>query len=411
MKHFFTNNKSSILLLCSIFLGVIAGIFLKEDAKLLKPIGDFFLNLVFMTMPVLIFFCISSTFASISRENGTRRILINALIVFLFSSLFLIVLTIATIYFFHPIENINIESFGKYIKPSSSNTEFSYITIYENLMNIFTVNDFSLILSKEHILPLILFSMLFGYGASKIKDKNNVVVKFLVTGKEAMLNTTKCIMKLAPLCLGCYFAYIVSSFGLDIFESYKNIFICYMVLSILVYFAIYPLFVYFSKGFSFLKEYFRCIIDPTLIAMSSCSSIVTLPSNLLCAKKLGLSDDVVDTVIPLGVNINKNGSIIGSVFKVAFLFAITGQPIFTLEHVILIFILSFIETVVLNAIPIGGFIGEMLIISTLGLQDELLSLVIIISTIIDCPATILNSIGNTAAAVVVDRLSLHKAAN
>ena len=57
----------------------------------------------------------------------------------------------------------------------------------------------------------------------------------------------------------------------------------------------------------------------------------------------------------------------------------------------------------MGAIPGGGMIGEMLILSVFGFPPEVLPIIAVISTIIDAPATLLNSAGNTVSAMMVSR--------
>jgi Na+/H+-dicarboxylate symporter len=77
---------------------------------------------------------------------------------------------------------------------------------------------------------------------------------------------------------------------------------------------------------------------------------------------------------------------------------------------------GFLVGAVMGAIPGGGLIGEMLIISVYGFPLEALPIIAVISTIIDAPATVLNSTGNTVCAMMVSRFVdgkkwLHNATN
>lgn len=57
----------------------------------------------------------------------------------------------------------------------------------------------------------------------------------------------------------------------------------------------------------------------------------------------------------------------------------------------------------MGAIPSGGMIAEMLIISLYGFPMEALPIIAAISTIIDAPATALNVTGDNASAMLVSR--------
>ena len=69
-----------------------------------------------------------------------------------------------------------------------------------------------------------------------------------------------------------------------------------------------------------------------------------------------------------------------------------------------ILVVSFLVGAVMGAIPGGGMMGEMLILSVFGFSPEVLPIIAVISTIIDAPATVLNSTGNTVCSMMVARL-------
>jgi Na+/H+-dicarboxylate symporter len=59
----------------------------------------------------------------------------------------------------------------------------------------------------------------------------------------------------------------------------------------------------------------------------------------------------------------------------------------------------------MSGIPGGGFLGEALIVSLYGFGPEALPIISMLGTLVDPPATMLNSAGDTAAAMIVTRLS------
>ncbi|CAI8868320.1 L-cystine uptake protein TcyP [Bacillus sp. IT-79MI2] len=67
-------------------------------------------------------------------------------------------------------------------------------------------------------------------------------------------------------------------------------------------------------------------------------------------------------------------------------------------------VVSLLVGTVMGAIPGGGMIGEMLIVSLYGFPPEALPIIAAISTIIDPPATMLNVTGDNACAVMTARL-------
>ena len=152
------------------------------------------------------------------------------------------------------------------------------------------------------------------------------------------------------------------------------------------------------KGF---VSYWRNILPATLTALATCSSAASIPVNTSCAKNIGVPDDIADTTIPLGTSFHKDGSIIGSVFKIMFLVYLFGSNVSTPK----ILGIALLATLLITAVPIGGgTISETLIITMLGFPIATLGMLTIIATIIDPPATMLNVVGDSASSMLVARI-------
>jgi Na+/H+-dicarboxylate symporter len=106
-------------------------------------------------------------------------------------------------------------------------------------------------------------------------------------------------------------------------------------------------------------------------------------------------------MIPLGTSFHKDGSVIGSVFKIMFLVYLfgTNPSIWTVIGV------SLLATLLVTAVPVGGgTISETLILTMMGFPLTALPILTIIATIIDPPATLLNVVGDTSSSMLVARI-------
>ena len=208
-------------------------------------------------------------------------------------------------------------------------------------------------------------------------------------------------MYYAPIGLGCYFASLVGTFGKEIALGYCKTFIIYTVVAVLFYFIFYSLYAFIAAGKEGFKRYWKNILPATFTSLATCSSAASIPVNTNCAKKIGVPSDIADTTIPLGTSFHKDGSIIGSVFKIMFLVYLFNANIATTK----ILGVALLATLLVTAVPIGGgTISEMLIITMLGFPVAALPLLTIIATIIDPPATMLNVVGDSASSMLVSRI-------
>lgn len=212
------------------------------------------------------------------------------------------------------------------------------------------------------------------------------------------------IMYLAPVGLGCYFAAIIGDLGSQIIGSYVRVIVLYIGIALFYFIVMNTVYALLAGGKYSLRSFWRNITQPAVTAIATCSSAASIPVNLNATKDMGVPNDIAETVIPLGANTHKDGSVIGGVFKIAFLYGVFNRDITGIDNMITIILCAFLVGAVMGAIPGGGMIAEVLIVTILGFPLEAVPLIIVISTIIDMPATLLNSSGNTVSAMMVTRL-------
>lgn len=406
MNRLFKSYKTSIMLLLSIVFGGIIGIVLGPKAIVLEPFGQIFLNLMFTIIVPLVFFSVASAIANMGNMNRLGKIIGNIAIVFVVTALIAGILAIIGTLIFNPTEGLKGEVIKTLLSQSdvkvSNSTE--KITLSQQLVKTITVGDFSALLSKSNMLQLIVFSTIFGLSTALVGEKAVVVKSFLSSATVVMMKMVDIIMYYAPIGLGCYFASVVGQLGTQILEGYLKVFLLYGGLTLIYYFGIFSLYSYLSAGKRGFKSFWKNALSPTLTALATCSSAASIPVNLEATKEIGVPQDIAETVIPLGANTHKDGSVIGGVLKVVFLFGIFGKDLNNIPTLLSILAVGFLVGAVMGAIPGGGMIGEMLIISIYGFPPEALPIIAVISTIIDAPATVLNSTGNTVCAMLVSRL-------
>jgi Na+/H+-dicarboxylate symporter len=116
---------------------------------------------------------------------------------------------------------------------------------------------------------------------------------------------------------------------------------------------------------------------------------------------MGVPDDIAETTIPMGTSFHKDGSIIGSVFKIMFLVCLFGTEVNTFK----VLGVALLANLLITGVPIGGgTISEMMILTLMGYPVEALPILTMIATIIDPPATMLNVVGDTASSMLVARI-------
>ena len=409
MKKFLSNYKSTIILLVAIIVGSIIGLIFKEKATILKPLGDLFLNLLLVIIIPLIFLNITTAISKMKQPKRLGKILGSIILVFALTSVVAVLIGFASTSF---IKLVNPED-GEQIRASleettdeetSEETEDD-MTIADRTVKLLTVNDFAKLFSKDNIIALLVFSIIVGIAINMSGEKGELFKKVLESANDVMTNIVKIIMYYAPIGLGCYMAAFIGSFGASIAVGYLKTFFVYLIVCILYYFAMYTIYAYIANGKKGVKDFFKNVIPATVTAMGTCSSAACIPVNIESSKKMGVPDDIAETTIPLGTSFHKDGSIIGSVFKIMFLVGLFGTSLATGGEVMKVLGIALLANLLITAVPIGGgTISEMLIITMMGYPVAALPILTIIATIIDMPATVLNVVGDDVSSMMITRI-------
>lgn len=402
MKNFFKTYKSTIILLAAIIVGAIIGIVFGEKAAILSPLGDIFLNLLFVAIIPLIFVSITVSISKMKQPKRLGKIMLTIVGVFIFTSLVAVLIGLLSTYSFNLVESED----GEQIRASLETEEEADvpsedISFLERTVSVLTVSDFRDLLSKNNLIALLVVSLLVGLAINMSGEKGKPVQEFLISANEVIMNFIKIIMYYAPIGLGSYFAALVGTYGAAIAVGYAKTFFIYLIVSILFYMVIYTVYAYIAAGIKGVKVFWKNIIPSTVTALATCSSAASIPVNIDTAKKLGVSADIAETIIPLGTSFHKDGSIIGSAFKIMFLVSLFGSSVGFFK----VLVVSLLVTLLVTAVPIGGgTISEMMILTLMGFPVNALPILTIIATIIDAPATVLNVVGDTASSMLTARI-------
>lgn len=405
MKSFFKNYRSTMILLGAVILGAIVGAVWGEGAKVLNPFGTLFLNLMLVIIVPLIFVTISLAIAKMQKPKRLGKIMTAIVTVIVATSLVAVLVGVAATAPVKLVDPSDGERIKSELTTDAAKEEAEDVSFLERTVSTLTVGDFASLLTRSNLLALIAFSILFGLSANAVGEKAAPVVKLLDSISVIIFKFIKYTMYYAPFGLACYMAALVGTFGGEIALGYAKTFGVYLAVSLLFFFIVYSLYALIAGGKSGFTAFWKNVLPTAVTALATCSSAATIPVNITSAKKMGVSDDIAETIIPLGTNLHKDGSIIGSVFKVLFLAYLFGMDMSSFNSIVNVLLVSLVATLLVMAVPIGGgTISEMMIITMMGFPVAALPILTIIATIIDPPATMLNAVGNTSSALLAARM-------
>ena len=394
LHNFCKNYRFPLTIIAAILLGSIIGTVWGTKATALKPLGDIFLNLMFTVVVPLVFATIASAVGNMTNRTRLGKILGWMLAVFFATGLVAAVVIIIAVKLYPPAQGVNIP-----LRAGTGET----VALADRLVKAVTVSDFSLLLSRSNMLPLIVFSVMFGYCAGTMGE-NNIMSRALTAFSNVMMKMVDLIMLYAPLGLCAYFASLVGEFGPQLIGAYSRAMILYYPLCVMYFLVAFAVYAFLAGGKNGVRKFFANILSPAVTSLATQSSIATLPANLEAADKIGVPKDISGIVLPIGATMHMDGSVLAAILKISFLFGIFGMEFAGWSTYLVSIVIAILSGVVLSGVPGGGLVGEMLIVSLMGFPPEAFPLIATIGFLVDPPATCLNVCGDTVASMMVARI-------
>lgn len=329
-KSVWDSYKFSLTLIGSIIIGSFIGFKYGEGAKVLKPLGDLFINGMFTIVVPLVFVTISSSIANMSDMKRLGNVLKNLLLVFVSTGFVAAIIILIIVNIFPPAQGVNLSfETPEALRPFQTG---------DQIVKALTVTDFPELISRRNMLPLIVFSLIFGTCVNMIGEKRKIVATGLDALAQVFLKMINFLMYYAPIGLGAYFASLIGEYGGQLIGSYTRAMVIYYPLCFAYFIIMFPIYGYISggkKGFKATKY----LLSPALTSLATQSSIATLPVNLDAAEQIGVPKDIREIVLPIGATAHMDGTVFSSILKISFLFGIFGIPFTGIDTYLIIFFL------------------------------------------------------------------------
>lgn len=393
-KKFFKNYWFILSMLVGIVAGCVVGA-VWPGATALEPLGTVFVNLMFCVVVPMVFCSIASAIANMGNVRRAGKVLGTTVVTFLATA------AIASILMYIVVRLIPLTSGTYEIVEGEVDAGLG---VADMIINFFTKPDFTELWSRRAILPLIVAAVIFGFGVQMAGGPETMTAKLLADLTNCIMKVVKIITYYAPIGFFGFFAYLVATYGPELIGDYGRTLIIYYVLCFVYMFVFSPLYARFGGGKGAAKVMFKHLFAPAAVSFGTCSSVATIPTNMEAAEDTGVSKDVAEIAIPMGATMHMDGSAMGAIVKVAFLFGIFGQD-FGTGRAILAIIVAVFSSVAMSGIPGGGGTGD-LVLCTVFFPDQLAiayPISIALANLIDPPATMVNAAEDYVSTFIVSR--------
>ena len=194
MKKFLKNYWFILFMLTGIVGGCLVGAFAPAFGGKIKFLGTLFINMMFCVVVPLVFASVAGSVASMGNMRRAGRIMGITVTVFVATG------TIAAIIMFALMKAVPPVLAPWQEIPAGEMGE--YASLPDLLANFFTVGDFAGLLSRKAMLPLIVFSVLFGFAANMAGGPETAVA-----GRHAAAHHQACCGVPGHLLVGDHYPY------------------------------------------------------------------------------------------------------------------------------------------------------------------------------------------------------------
>ncbi|AYO31393.1 dicarboxylate/amino acid:cation symporter [Biomaibacter acetigenes] len=381
---------AQILLIASI-LGIAAGFIGGNRVMIIKPLGDLFVRLLFMIVPGLVFFSIASSFANISDVRKLKKWAGKVVGWFVLTTLIGTFIGILAGFIWKPGTGLVIE--GQKIEQINKLTVNTFLDwIPSNALGAIT---------EGNVIQIVIFAVISGLIIVLLENgKDKTVLKdILNAGMTLFVTIAKYIMYYAPIGVFALMAVSISTFKStlvsEMFRFITAYTIGFVIHITLMYFIVFWLITRLNV-FTFTKKIFPALIT----AFTTCSSAATLPVTLRCMKEVGVSDELSNFGIPLGVTFNMDSMAIEiPLYIMLGMYAVGTNP--TIIDLLQFVFLGVLFSIGCAGVPGGGLAIATILIQAFNLPTQIVAWIAAIFAYLDVTGTAINVWGDMVCTTIV----------
>lgn len=386
-------------LFCGLAFGLLASVtgsqILLDIAVGVRPLGTAFVNAIQMVVIPLV---VSVIFVGVARLGDPRKVgrMGGTAMLFAWAT------TIPAILIGMGLMAVGVQFAPEVVPPvveAQSSPELPEMMDF--LLSLIPRNPFDAA-SRGALLPLIVFSLLFGAAAGTLaKNQRERLVGVAEAVSEALITLVYWILWTGPVGLFGLTAPITAELGWAMLGSLA-VFIVTVILGLILFAVV----VYFPLvrllGKMSVVKFIRGSAGSGTIAFSTTSSVASLPVMLADAEnKLDISPDVANLVLPLTASLNRSGSALFQGASIIFLAWMYNVPIPS-SALLGAVLASFLVALTVAPVPSASVMTLVPALETVGVPVAGLAVLLGIDRIPDMARTVINVMGDLAAAVVVD---------
>jgi Na+/H+-dicarboxylate symporter len=255
-------------------------------------------------------------------------------------------------------------------------------------------------MADNQILPIVLFSVLFGVAAAHLGERAARLVEVIEQLGAVLIKLTGYIMLLAPLAVFCALAATVLAQGAGVLPAYAR-FVASFYVGLALLWALLAGVAFAALGRR-AGGHLRAMREPALIAFSTASSEAAYPRTLEQLESQGVSPRIAAFVLPLGYSFNMDGAAMYCIFAVLFVAQAYRVELGAAQLAGLVGVLL-VTGKGIAGVPRASLLVVAAALAYAKLPAQGLVMILAVDHLLDMGRSATNVLGNAVAAAVIGR--------
>jgi Na+/H+-dicarboxylate symporter len=386
----------STMIFISMLAGALMGIIVGKPMTQLKFIGDVWLNCIKMIIVPMILGTIITGVTSQKDAKSFGRIGIKIIAYYIITTLIACTIGLVAAQILKPGIGINLTglSQSKLDKPTQ-------ITFAKFVTGLFSDNMFSSFTSGNIVQTLII-AILLGLAILKIKnlEHREMIIKVFDSVNAMIFSLIGMIMKASPVGIFFLMASTFATYGISVFATMASLAGTYYLACLLHILFIYGSLLWITTKVNPLR-FLKDSMELWIYTISTCSSVAAIPVSMKVAReKFNVPDHISSFTIPLGSQMNYDGSVILYGCVITFIAQTIGVPI-SIGMMVRVVLLSAVLSSGGGGIPGSGIVKLLVMVEAFNLPTEIVAIIAAFYRIFDMGTTTLNCLGDLAGTAII----------
>ena len=399
-------------------LGVLFGLllsFVPQGSQFIsdyiKPFGTIFINLLKLIAVPLILASLIKGVSDLKDISKLSQMGGRTIITYLITTLTAVTIGLILVNVIQPGKSISVETRNELVEAYATDAQAKQAAAAKQqesgplqaLVDIVPSNIFLAASNNRNMLQVIFFALFFGIGMILLPGKKvKPVKKFFDSFNVIILKLIDLIMLAAPYgVFALLAALVVESPSLELFQALA----LYVITLLLGLAAMIVVYIIIVRVFTKRKPNFfmRGIAPAQLLAFSTSSSAATLPVTMECVEdNLGVDEEVVSFVLPIGATINMDGTSVYQGVAAVFIAQAFGLDLSLSAQLGIVFTAT-LASIGTAAVPSAGIVMLVIVLAQAGIPEAGLALIFAIDRPLDMCRTIVNVTGDAAVSMIVGK--------